>query len=354
MKKITAIALIGIALTGCKKDGQTASKETNKAGKAKAEAPANTERTEEPAPEIAEVKPAISDSAGVYTQSYKLVPGQSYPLTTYTKNVQTLTAPDGKAVSGTSEATDEMSFRVNKFENNIYDITINLMGKKNSETANGQKISIDTNSPEPKDENLKLMWAVNKALAGSQLKMMMKPDGTVLSVSGFDNIYTKVESVIKKHLKNAEQQQNFMAGFKQSLSDRSLKEQLEKNLNVLPKKGAKIGESWTHTENASPDGSVKLTTTYTLKSVDDTRAILSVSGGIPKKSDKRSKDGMTHSISSEMSQSGTVIFDRNTGWIYNQNIAVKTSQSESISDGKQSQTIKNNAVTTVIVNPGNK
>nr|WP_262677100.1 DUF6263 family protein [Chryseobacterium taklimakanense] len=47
-----------------------------------------------------------------------------------------------------------------------------------------------------------------------------------------------------------------------------------------------MGQSWTETENATPDGSVKLTTTYTLKSVDNGLMTVTVSGGIPKKSDK--------------------------------------------------------------------
>ncbi|WP_228411043.1 hypothetical protein [Chryseobacterium taklimakanense] len=63
---------------------------------------------------------------------------------------------------------------------------------------------------------------------------------------------------------------------------------------------------------------------------------------------------MTHSISSELSQNGTVLVDQNTGWIKNQNVSVKTTQTESLSDGKQTQTMKSSTTSTVIVNPQNK
>jgi hypothetical protein len=50
---------------------------------------------------------------------------------------------------------------------------------------------------------------------------------------------------------------------------------------------------------------------------------ISVTGGIPKKL-KKSSRSITHSMSSELVQNGTIKFDQNTGWITNQNINVKT------------------------------
>ncbi len=63
---------------------------------------------------------------------------------------------------------------------------------------------------------------------------------------------------------------------------------------------------------------------------------------------------MTHSMSSELSQNGVIKFDQNTGWITNQNITVKTTQIETISDGKESQSMKSVSNSSVMVNPAAK
>ena len=88
-----------------------------------------------------------------------------------------------------------------------------------------------------------------------------------------------------------------------------------------------------------------------LKSVGDGVAVIAVTGGIPKKSDKKTQEGVTRSMSSELSQNGIITLDQNTGWIKNQMISVKTTQSETLSDGKQSQTMKSVSNSTVEVNP---
>lgn len=348
MKKLTALALITITLAACNKETKTVTKVDPATGKTvTVEVPA--EKTET-ATTVTE-NPAINETNGVYTQTFKLVKGQTYPLTTYTRNVQTVTSPEGKSMSGTSESTDEMSFTVDDFQNGVYDITINLLGKRNSESMNGKTMVVDTKTAAPTDQNLKMMWNVNKALTGNKLKLKLKETGEVVSITGFEPIYTKVSAAASSMIKDAKQKSAFMQSFKQSFGEASVKEQFAKNLRVLPAKGAKIGEKWTESENASPDGKVKLVTTMQLKSVDNGQAVVTVTGGIPYKSDKRTQQGVTHSISSELSQNGTITLDQNTGWVKNQNVTVKTTQTESISDGKQTQSMKSVATSSVMVNP---
>ncbi|MCB4235496.1 DUF6263 family protein [Kaistella anthropi] len=234
---------------------------------------------------------AIKDSMGVYKQTFQLEKGKTYPLITYQKDVQTMTAPDGKTQSGTSETTDEMSFLVNNFENGIYDITINLLGKRNSQSANGKSIVVDTKLAEPKEEQLKMMWKVNKALVGNKLNLKMDQYGKVISITGFDPIYSKVKASVGSVIKDAKQKTAFANSFKESFNEKVLKDQFSKNLILIPAKGAKIGEKWSESENATPDGKIKLTTNYILKSVDNGVATIAVNGGIPKKATKkRSKE----------------------------------------------------------------
>lgn len=70
--------------------------------------------------------------------------------------------------------------------------------------------------------------------------------------------------------------------------------------------------------------------------------------------EKQNQGEVTHSLSSELSQNGTIKFDQNTGWISNQNISVKTTQIETISNGKESQSMKSVSNSSVMVNPSAK
>ncbi|WP_172279563.1 DUF6263 family protein [Chryseobacterium sp. LAM-KRS1] len=348
MKNIAAIALISIALVSCKKETKKITKVDPKTGK--------TVTVEVPADSLAKVaeNAAIKDSAGIYTQTFKLEKGKTYPLTTYQRDVKTMTDPQGKTLNGTSESTDEMSFTVNDVKNNIYDITLNLISKRNSQTAEGKTIVVDTKQPIPKEDDLKMIWNINRALTSNKLNMKMDTKGNVISITGFEPVYTKVSNAVGTIVKDANQKASVVASLKESFNEKVLKDQFSKNLTIIPKKGVKIGEKWTNTENADPTGKIKVTSNYVLKSVGNGVAEIGVTGGIPKKTDKQAQGAMTHSISSELVQNGTIKFDENTGWINNQNITVKTTQIETISDGKQSQSMKSVSNSSVMVNPSAK
>ncbi|KFF13564.1 hypothetical protein IW15_07205 [Chryseobacterium soli] len=349
MKNIAALMLISsIALVSCKKETKTITKVDPKTGK--------TVTVEVPADSVAKVaeNPAIKDSLGIYTQTFKLEKGKTYPLTTYQRDTKTMTDPQGKTINGTSEATDEMNFTVDDIKGNVYDLTLNLVGKRNSQTAQGKTVIVDTKLPIPKEDDLKMIWNINKALTGNKLNMKMDTKGNVISITGFDAIYAKVSKAVGTLVKEANQRESVVASLKESFNEKVLKDQFSKNLTIIPKKGAKIGEKWTNTENADPTGSIKVTSNYVLKSVGNGVAEISVTGGIPKKTEKKAQGPITHSMSSELVQNGTVKFDQNTGWITNQNITVKTTQIESISDGKQTQSMKSVSNSSVMVNPSAK
>ncbi|MXS71494.1 hypothetical protein GSF70_09705 [Flavobacteriaceae bacterium W22] len=348
MKKIFALAIITLAVVSCKKETATITKVDPKTGK--------TITVEVPADSVKEVKAdaAIKDSAGIFKQTFKLEKGKTYPLTTYQRDTKTMTDPDGKSMSGTSESTDEMSFTVNDIKGNVYDMTINLIAKRNSQSAQGKTIVVDTNQPIPKDDNLKMIWNVNKALTGNKLNMKMDTSGKVISITGFDAVYTKISDALKNIVKDANQRASVVASLKETFNEKVLKDQFEKNLSILPKKGVKIGDKWNTSESADEAGKVKVTSNYTLKSVGNGIAEISITGGIPKKTEKQSQNGINHSMSSELEQNGTIKFDQNTGWIHNQNISVKTTQVETISDGKESKSMKSVSNSSVMVNPSSK
>ena len=171
---------------------------------------------------------------------------------------------------------------------------------------------------------------------------------------GFDPIYNKVANSVGTLIKDKSQKENVVASLKESFNEKVLKDQFTKNLTIIPKKGAKIGGKWSNSENADAQGRIKVTSNYTLKSAGNGVVEISVTGGIPKKVEKQNQGDVTHSLSSELTQNGTIKFDQNTGWIKNQNISVKTTQIESISKGKESQSMTSVSNSSVMVNPSAK
>lgn len=349
MKNIAALALISsIALVSCKKETAKVTKVDPKTGK--------TVTLEVPADSVAKVveNPAIKDSAGIVTQTFKLEKGKTYPLTTYQRDTKTMTDPQGKSMTATSESTDEMNFTVNDIKGNVYEMTLNLVAKRSSQSAQGKTIVVDTKLPIPKEDELKMIWNINRALTSNKLDMKMDNKGNVISITGFDAVYTKVSNAVGTLIKDANEKASVVASLKESFNEKVLKDQFNKNLVIIPKKGVKIGEKWTTSENADPSGSIKVTSNYVLKSLGNGVAEIGVTGGIPKKEDKKTQGGVTHSLSSELVQNGTIKFDENSGWITNQNITVKTTQIETLSDGKQSQSMKSVSNSSVMVNPSAK
>lgn len=336
------MALLSVAMLSCKKETKIVHKKDPVTGKTvQVEVPVESEKD----------LPAINDSADVYTQTFKLVNGETYPFTTVQKNNMTITAPNGQKQTMSTESTDVVNFKVNGFTNNIYDISIDFVSKKTTQSAQGKTVTVDTGSPAPKDEALKNKWNLDKALVGNKLNMKMDNKGKIISITGFDPVYKKLQSTINSLTKDAAARKGLLEEAKMSFSEKMLKDQFSKNMLILPAKGVKVGEKWTKKEDATPDGKVKLTTNYTLKNVDNGTMEVLITGGLPKQADKQTQNGITHIMSSELSQNGTVKFDTNTGWLLSQNIKVNTVQKESISDGKKTETMTNNTVSNVIVNP---
>lgn len=298
-----------------------------------------------------EVIPAITDSAGVYTLKFKLEVGKTYPLNTHQTDIVSITDPSGKSMKATQNMIDEMSFTVNSFKDGIYDISINLIAKKTDNEAQGKKVTIDTKQAEPKEEALKMTWKVNKALVGKKLTMKMDDKGDVSSITGFDPIYQDVDKAVQPIFKDAKQRKDFVGGFKQGFNEKSLKEQFVKNLVIFPKKGVKVGESWSHSENVTPDGKVKINTKYTLVKVEEGKAEIKIAGGIPTKSDKKTQEHFTRTFSLDGVQTGTVMYDVHSGWIASSQINLTTTQKESLSDGKQTQSMTQKSNSIIKINP---
>ena len=341
IKRIFALGVIGLALVACNNDKKTEQKTNSDSGKVE-----NVEKKEEE--NI--IQKAISDSAGVYTQKFILEKGKTYPFSSVQKEVQTIKDPSGKSMKGTQEIVDERNIVVNDFQNGVYDLTINILGKKMTSIADGKTVVIDTKQPAPKDEQLKNIWTINNTLVGSKFSVKMKENGEVISVKGIDELYKKVEKAITPFVKEAEQRKQFIEYFKQGFNEKMLKEEFSAGINILPKKGVKLGESWTISENIDPEGKVKSNITYTLNKIENGVAEVSVTGNIPAKSNKQTQNGITMTMSVEGSQNGTLKIDENSGWVLSSKMNIKTTNKQTMTDGKRTETMTAVSESTVSVN----
>ena len=341
IKRIFALGVIGLALVACNNDKKTEQKTNSDSGKVE-----NVEKKEEE--NI--IQKAISDSAGVYTQKFILEKGKTYPFSSVQKEVQTIKDPSGKSMKGTQEIVDERNIVVNDFQNGVYDLTINILGKKMTSIADGKTVVIDTKQPAPKEEQLKNIWTINNTLVGSKFSVKMKENGEVISIKGIDELYKKVEKAITPFVKEAEQRKQFVEFFKQGFNEKMIKEEFSAGINILPKKGVKLGESWTISENIDPEGKVKSNITYTLNKIENGVAEVSVTGNIPAKSNKQTQNGITMTMSVEGSQNGTLKIDENSGWVLSSKMNIKTTNKQTMTDGKRTETMTAVSESTVSVN----
>lgn len=341
IKRIFALGVIGLALVACNNDKKTGQKMNSETGKVES---VEIKKEENAAPK------AISDSVGVYTQKFILEKGKTYPFSSVQKEVQTIKDPSGKSMKGTQEIVDERNIVVNDFQNGVYDLTINILGKKMTSIADGKTVVIDTKQPAPKDEQLKNIWTINNTLVGSKFSVKMKENGEVISIKGIDELYKKVEKAITPFVKEAEQKKQFVEYFKQGFNEKMLKEEFSAGINILPKKGVKLGESWMISENIDPEGKVKSNITYTLNKIENGVVEVSVKGNIPVKSNKQTQNGITMTMSVEGSQNGTLKIDENTGWVLSSKMNIKTTNKQTMTDGKRTETMTAVSESTVSVN----
>ena len=233
IKRILAIGIIGMTLAACSQDKKTTENTDKKQATTTENAGTTTTEEEKAAPVVM----AISDSAGVYKQKFILEKGKTYPFSSTQKEIQTIKDHTGKSMSGTQEVVDERNIVVENFENGVYELTLNIVGKKMSSTADGKTVVIDTKAAAPKEEQLKNIWNINKVLAGSKFTVKMKENGEVISISGINDLYTKIEKAVSPLIKDANAKKAFVEQFKQGFNEKMIKEEFSKGINIYLKKG---------------------------------------------------------------------------------------------------------------------
>lgn len=173
----------------------------------------------------------------------------------------------------------------------VYDLSSTMMNIK----YDSKKPSDDTSQVDV------MMGKMFGSIIGKSFQAVIAPDGSVISVSGFNAI---VEDLIK-NMGDDSQSQMFEQALEQQFSDEAIKTMLEQYMKIYPGKTIKKGDSWIVKQNTDAMGmTMAVKSTYRLKSVDKKVALTDVTSTI---------DGMDGAITG--TQQGTVEFDVETGLV---------------------------------------
>ncbi len=124
----------------------------------------------------------------------------------------------------------------------------------------------------------KLISQVIGGLIDKALNVVLNADGSVKSVSGFQEIMAEIQ----KNTPPAAQAMT--TPLLQSFNDEAIKKSFEQSFNFYPKNTVKTGDSWTGEYSFDMAGiTCDLQNTYTLKSVKDNTAVISVTSVVSMK-----------------------------------------------------------------------
>jgi hypothetical protein len=153
------------------------------------------------------------------------------------------------------------------------------------------------------------------AMAGRRLTFRLSRDGSIESLSGFEEMIEEVLGSLP--VQNEKEKQKAVAALKQSFSNESARQMLERIFGVYPKEPVAVGESWVRECMGSMMIPVTMTNTYTLASIDDTIVTLKLDSTIRTTDDGKTADfaGRKVDFQLEGTQAGTVLVDRKSGWI---------------------------------------
>src|SRR5690606_1158862 len=133
----------------------------------------------------------------------------------------------------TNSRTTEMAYFVEDVTPNSFKIKATF--KSFSEDFNspeGENLSYNTNSPQPKDKDIAQNWKIYKALTGETYQIEIDNKGKVLKVNGLDKVTSTVQSKLKNDF-SAEEQKLLGELLKGTLNSEFIKMQFEEILNIF-------------------------------------------------------------------------------------------------------------------------
>jgi hypothetical protein len=169
------------------------------------------------------------------------------------------------------------------------------------------KMTVDTDESDiaSKDEVSQVMHKVLKAMVGKSFMMKVNSEGKVLEFSGFAEVRNAIVQSLGLEGQDAKDAE-LMSG--QVMNDDNLRKSFEQAFFIFPNKEVKVGDTWTKEMQMGGMMPLKVSSTYTVKSIEGDHATLSMDGTISSTSEAAKMNG---------TQNGTMIVDLKTGLVVN-------------------------------------
>lgn len=175
----------------------------------------------------------------------------------------------GKKLSLSQNIGTAYSFDIQNGEGLEKDIEVTYKRIFMKSKGMGNQLEMDSDDADTTKENS------FRGLKGATFHMVMLPDGSIRSLTGIDQMVTKMVSKMKTDSAKAA---NIKASLSQQFNAESMKQTMESSLKIYPAKAVKIGDSWTVDTKMQLTMPVETITKYTLTAVKDNVAFLNING----------------------------------------------------------------------------
>lgn len=149
------------------------------------------------------------------------------------------------------------------------------------------------------------MFSIMDSLIGKSFNLIIAPDGNIVKVENLGNL---MSSITGDAAAKAELQKQF--------SDTAIKQMMQNSFDIYPGKPVKVGETWTKNSSMGVSGfSINMDNTYTLKSITDGKATVSVSSVMKLPVTEMNQGGMQMKMEMTGKQEGNMEVDITSGQI---------------------------------------
>jgi hypothetical protein len=151
------------------------------------------------------------------------------------------------------------------------------------------------------------------AFIGEHFNATITPQGNVKSLEGIEQMMTRI--LEKLALPEGQEKEAAREQFQAEFGGTALQEMIENVLAVYPSESVTVGESWNRASRVSEGLPLILNNTWTLKSLENGRAVLSVVSDAEPYLDSSAATGVDVFHDFQGIKEGTFVLDATSGWI---------------------------------------
>lgn len=169
------------------------------------------------------------------------------------------------------------------------------------------EMKYDSKAPKQGANGMNMM----DSLIGKSFILSVAPNGEILKVSGLDAIIASFST------NNPTEQESV----KSQLSDTAIRMMMQNSFDMYPGHKVKVGDTWNKKQQMTVSGiNINMENTYTLKSVEDGKATLTVSSDLNLPQTNMGTDSLQTQMELKGKQDGTIELDIATGQVINSKI----------------------------------